>query len=404
MRAAFVSPAWPAATYPNGIVSYIANLRPALADLDVQSVVAAGRVADDSQSDSVADVRDHLSRNVFERLFDHLSRDHHGVGEIRRARGIVRAIRALETASDISARHIDVVEIEESFGLCRHVEAFGDWPTVVRLHGPWFLNGPALGVPRDAEFDRRVRDEGEALAHAHFVSAPSLDVLERTRTFYDLSLEDAVVIPNACPAVPVTSRWRQENADPDRVLFVGRFDLHKGGDIVIDAIARVLRSRPNTRLWFAGPDKGIPNGDRGSLDAPSYLARAIPDPRLRERVELLGPCDSQHLDRMRREAALTLVASRYENFPMTVLEALAYGSPLVATNVGGIAEIVRNGENGWLVPGDDLNALADGILQGLSSADEAQRISVNAAEDTLKRYSPGKVATQTRSFYTHLLG
>lgn len=394
MRVAFFSPAAPLHVYPNGIVSYIEYLRPELAALGVESVVAAGKVADGFVSADVADVRAHMARSFFERVSDRLRGDHRGIGKIRTGRGIVRAIESLSRTDPV-----DLVEIEEAFGVSRHVDEFGGWPTVVRLHGPWFLNGPALGVPRNADYDLRVLHEGQALEAAQHISSPSQDVLDRTRKHYGLALDQAVVIPNACPSVPIERRWRPDRADPNRVLFVGRFDAHKGGDLMLDAFAEVLATRPEARLWFAGPDNGVPDAVGGTLSVMQYLERAIPDAAMRVRVEILGPCNSGQIKEMRTKAAVTVVASRYENFPMTVLEAVAHGSPLVASDVGGIGEIVRHEQTGCLVSGGSATSLAEGILRLLGDPALAQRFAEHAGRDAEARFSASAVAQATRDFY-----
>ena len=63
-----------------------------------------------------------------------------------------------------------------------------------------------------------------------------------------------VIYPYAAPLT--TKSWSLNEADPRLILFVGRFDRHKGGDLIIDAFARVLLEVPDARLWFVGPDRG----------------------------------------------------------------------------------------------------------------------------------------------------
>ena len=228
-------------------------------------------------------------------------------------------------------------------------------------------------------------------------------MLDRTREHYGLPLEHAVVIPNACPSVPIERRWRPDRADPNRVLFVGRFDAHKGGDLMLDAFAEVLAARPEARLWFAGPDNGVPDSVGGTISVMQYLERAITDDALRARVEILGRCNAGQIEEMRTKAAVTVVASRYENFPMTVLEAVAYGSPLVASDVGGIGEVVRHEQTGCLVSGGSAASLAQGILRLLGDPTLAQRIAEHAGRDVEARFSAKMVAQATRDYYQDVL-
>src|SRR5690606_38909019 len=91
---------------------------------------------------------------------------------------------------------------------------------VVRLHGPWFLNGAAVGAEEDKIFALRVRLEGEAIKRADAVTSPSKDVLEKVREYYQLSLPNAHVIANPGPQVPSDQIWRAEGANRKQLLFI----------------------------------------------------------------------------------------------------------------------------------------------------------------------------------------
>lgn len=137
-------------------------------------------------------------------------------------------------------RAIQIIEMEESFGWAAWIRQATSIPVCVRLYGPWFLNGSVLGVPLDAEYRQRVRDEGKAIKLGQAVSAPSRNVLEQVRSFYGLDLPDAEVIPAPTLPVPVGERWRLEDCDSKQVVFVGRFDRHKGGDLIIEAFRKMI--------------------------------------------------------------------------------------------------------------------------------------------------------------------
>ena len=173
---------------------------------------------------------------------------------------------------------VQLLEIEESFGWSLGVRRKIPIPLVVRLHGPWFLNGTANGYPADAAFRTRVEKEGLGLGAADGITAPSLDVLERTRAYYGLALEQAEVIPNPVPDVPASERTGiLAECKPYEILFIGRFDLHKGGDMIIDAFRRVVARLPQARLRFVGLDRGISGQRRQDVDDPGLHRR--PDPR-----------------------------------------------------------------------------------------------------------------------------
>ena len=113
-----------------------------------------------------------------------------------------------------------------------------------------------------------------------------------------------------------TEHWRLDRADPKRILFVGRFDRHKGGDLIIDAFARVLQEVPDARLWFVGPDRG----DTSAMAVPgtsrSMSAIDSPVPWNRSASSGSAPSRSAALASLRRKALVSVVCSLYENFPL----------------------------------------------------------------------------------------
>jgi glycosyltransferase involved in cell wall biosynthesis len=296
-----------------------------------------------------------------------------------------------------------LLEMEDAFGWPRHVIRRCPMPVVVRLHGPWFLNGPNNGAdPSSPGFARRVREEGLGIAAAHAITAPTRDVLERTRSHYGLALEGAEVIPYPTPRVSEECRWRPEGVEPDRILFIGRFDLHKGGDTIIDAFALLHRDRPAARLTFVGPDRGlVRDGRRWRLE--EYIEHRLPGALRDGRVEWLGQRPNSELGNLRRRAAVTVVASRYETFAITICEAMAIGSPLVATRAGGAGEVFEHETHGLYVRPSDPEDLAAALSRMLADPARAAAMGAAAAEYCCRHYAPEIVAEQTLRFYRRVL-
>ena len=156
-------------------------------------------------------------------------------------------------------------EMEESFGWARWISRASSVPVCVRLHGPWFLNARALGFPEDDAFHRRVAEEGRAIAEADVVTAPSHDVLNRTRAYYGLDLEEALVIPPPTPPIAPADRWRLEDCDPESGALHRPFRPAQGGRPGHRGIQPgPSRESPEARLWFVGPDRGFLD-DHGRL-------------------------------------------------------------------------------------------------------------------------------------------
>jgi glycosyltransferase involved in cell wall biosynthesis len=96
---------------------------------------------------------------------------------------------------------------------------------------------------------------------------------------------------------------------------------------------------------------------------------------------------------------VSVVCSRYENFPYTAIESMALGCPVVAAQVGGVPEIVRHGENGLLHRGGDAADLADRILEVLAAPRRAAELGLRAAEDCERLLHPEVVARRLVGLY-----
>lgn len=404
MTVGLYSPGWPPSGFANGIVTYVEAVAGGMIRLGHRPVVLAGRVVEEGSAGGgrvpVIDLRPFCEPSVgarlVDRIVDRVRRPSHPIGIRRLAKGIARFTRG--------AGRLDVLEIEETFGLPGLVAGRVSVPVVARLHGPWFLNGPNQGGdPASQEFVGRVREEGLGIASVNGITAPSRDVLERFRSYYGLALEGAEVIPNTTPSVPEGLRWRPEGCEPDRILFIGRFDLHKGGDTIIDAFALLHRDRPSARLTFVGPDRGlVRDGRRWNLEA--YVESRMPGALRDGRVEWLGPRPNAELNALRSRAAVTVCPSRDENFPMAIIEALAVGCPLVAARAGGAAEAFDHGMHGLYFDPADPDGLASALAELLADPVRAAELGRAASAHCERRYSPEAVASRTIDSYRRVVG
>ena len=197
---------------------------------------------------------------------------------------------------------------------------------VVRLHGPWFLNGAANGAAQDAAFHQRDSWERAGILAARAVTAPSRHVLEATRSHYALPLAGAEVIPNPVEPVAGKDRWNLQQCDRNRVVFIGRFDRHKGGDTMIDAFRHVLESLPDARLDFVGPDRGCRDDAGREWRIEQYLREKLNEAD-RAKVTIHGFLPGPAAAELRKRALVTVAPSRYETFGIAAAEAMMAGCP-----------------------------------------------------------------------------
>lgn len=399
---AYVAPGWPLDQYPNGIVTYVQNLLEGLNNIDiVETKVLAFKIGDSSvlNRQIINLSSQDRERSIIEKLQDifwfRIKMNGHRAIQNASSRKIIKAIKNMDLT-------FDLLEVEESFGLASKIIPHVRFPVVTRLHGPWFIHAPILNKENEQGFRYRVTSEGQAIARSHGVTAPSLDVLNQVRVFYNLELPDAVVIPNPVTEVPPAMRWNNSKADNPSLLFVGRFDRHKGGDLMLDAFRLVALNNPDISLKFVGPDCGvICNGQKLSFG--EYLNAFLPESTIRNRVKFLGHCSSEIICELRQQALITVMASRYENFPLSLVEALSAGCPVVATAVGGIKEIIKDGYNGLLAQPESAEDLAEKIAGLIDKPAKMKMLSQNAMEDCRIKYHPDVIARQTLDFYKTLI-
>lgn len=134
------------------------------------------------------------------------------------------------------------------------------------------------------------------------------------------------------------------------ILCVGRMYPTKGQDILIRALARLRSEVPNCRVKFVG--------EGPSRLAFEDLARTL---GVADRCEFLGELAANRVMELMADAVATVVPSLIDNCPLVVIESLAVGTPVIASAVGGITEMVTDGRDGLLVPPQDDEALAGAL-------------------------------------------
>jgi glycosyltransferase involved in cell wall biosynthesis len=384
----------------NGIVTYTAAITHALRDLGVRPFVislSGGTTALDPFLRNLPppNVAMSLSQRIFQKLLQRIA-----VNYARDRIFVAQLLSEIRRLHEQESLHL--VEMEESFGWAGLLSRKSPVPVVVRLHGPWFINGPAVGAKSDEAFHRRDRLEGLGIAQAAGVSAGCKSVLERTRQHFGLPLSNASAIPYPVDPIPPAERWSLAACDQGRVLFVGRFDRHKGADILLHAFSRVLREIPSARLDLVGPDVGVEqNGRRVRFQE---FRTALFDASVADSaIKLHGFLPLNQLPPFRRRAQITVVCSRDEVFPLAALDALARGCPLVVSSAGGLAEMVQDGRNGLVFKNEDPRDLAEKMLLLLRDSDLCARLGRRAAEDSTNLYRPDLAARKTVDFYEQVL-
>ena len=289
---------------------------------------------------------------------------------VRHAEG-VRLVRA-------RARRADVVYTTGMFGRSSLGSVLARTPFVVKLTADpayerarrWGLWRGSLeafqhGAPLTTLPLRLARDLDVRRA-AHVVTPSTY--LRELALGWGVDARRATVLPNPTPPVPELRPREELRADlaldGPTLAFAGRLTAQKSLDVGIEAARRA-----GVALVVAGDGP-----DRAALERLGH-------------ARFVGPLPRERVLELFRAADASLLSSSWENFPHTVVEALAVGTPVIATRTGGVGEVVHDGENGLVVePGDPL-ALAEAIERFFGDAELATRLRANAAA-SVAAYAP----------------
>ncbi len=175
--------------------------------------------------------------------------------------------------------------------------------------------------------------------------------------------------------------------DEKMILFVGRLTYQKGVEYLIRAMPKILE-RHNVKLVIAG------SGDmRGYLEDLCYQLG------VRHKVIFLGFVSGEMLKKLYKSADVVVIPSVYEPFGIVALEAMAAGTPVVVSSVGGLREIIRHEYNGvWVYPKNP-DSIAWGVDRVLSDEEFKNYIVNNAKKDVYEKYSWDNIAKETVEVY-----
>ncbi len=204
----------------------------------------------------------------------------------------------------------------------------------------------------------------------------------------------AIVPPGYAPLPPPPADGptfaRTYGLDGPYLLFVGRLASNKGLVELVDAFAPLSRRAPDATLVLVGADGGM----AGRVDARARQ-RGIAG-----RVRRIGYlADERLLASAYRDARAVVLPSEYEAFGLVLLEALAQGTPVVASRVGGIPEIVEDGRTGLLVPPRSPEALARALERMWDEPALGRRLGAAGRQEVVPRYSWSAVATEVDRIY-----
>lgn len=259
---------------------------------------------------------------------------------------------------------------------------------------------PAIG-------NTRLTIEQEILEQANCIVATSPQEQEALRTL--VSEQGHIeVIPCGTDienfqAIPKGEARSKLGFQPDEkiVLYVGRFDPLKGLETLVRAVAQLKETQPASHVCLVI----VSGGDSTQSDSEEQqrIENMVQALGLAEQTKFAGPVGHDRLPLYYTAADVCVIPSNYEPFGLVAIEAMACGTPVVASAVGGLKFSIIPGETGLLVPPQDVEAFADAIDLILSDELWARKLRMQASERVQQNFSWSGVAAQLSDLYRRLL-
>lgn len=286
-----------------------------------------------------------------------------------------------------------------------------DVPVVHMFHTLGIMKNRVARSAAEVEGEYRIEGERDVLHMADKIVVATLAERSQLEFLYHADAKKLVIIP---PGVD-TSRFYPIPEDEaknvigippadDMILFVGRIEPLKGVETLIRAISEmhrngVLVKYPHYLAIIGGdPDASLEKMNQEML----RLQNLCSELSIGDLVLFLGKRSQDMLPYYYSAASILVVPSHYESFGMVALEAMACGTPVVASQVGGLQFLVANGETGFVIPDDDPASLGDRLTQLICSPELRQKMGERAVEYA-QAYSWDRIAEQIINLYENVL-
>jgi len=296
--------------------------------------------------------------------------------------------------------------------VARTLEQRWNVPVVQMFHTLGLVKREVMDEDIDGESDVRVTIERQAVRESAAIVAASEIERGELRELYGADPAKVHVIP--CGVDPTLFRPMRQADARERlgrdqceriVLFVGRIEQIKGIDVLLRALGRLFVRHPDLRsdvcLLVVGGALD-PQDDAPETEKIQELRRLVHEHRMEANVNFVGSLDQETLALYYAAADVCAVPSLTESFGLVALEAMACGTPVVGTRVGGLQTLIEHGESGLLVPPGDDEALAEAIAQVLTDHRLRTHLA-HGARDRAEHYTWQSVGEKIDALYDSVL-
>jgi D-inositol-3-phosphate glycosyltransferase len=287
-------------------------------------------------------------------------------------------------------------------------DAWGGVPIVHMFHTLGEMKNRIARTEEEREGPYRIDGEKRVIARVDRIIASTLAEQTQLQYLYKANKRKITIIPPGVDTghfypIPMDEARQYIGADPYNklILFVGRIEPLKGLDTLIRAISwhRTFKPGQVTLAIIGGDPDASPQEMSAEM---ARIQKLCDDLCMGRMVVFLGKRAQDTLPYYYSAADVLVMPSHYESFGMVALEAMACGTPVIASQVGGLAFLVKDGETGFHVPDQDPKALCEKLLLLLNDPHQREMMGLCAAEYA-KNYAWANVAAQIMEVYKSLV-
>jgi len=288
-------------------------------------------------------------------------------------------------------------------------DLWGGTPIIHMFHTLGEMKNRIARSAAEREGEYRINGEKQVLGRVDRITVATLAELTQLRFLYKADPNKMVIIPPGVDVghfYPIPSDEAKSfiglHPEDRMILFVGRIEPLKGVDTLIEAMA-CLKLKQDDRPVHLAIIGGDPSASPEQMTTEmTRLQQLCDDLGLDQSVVFLGKRDQDKLPYYYSAAEVVVMPSHYESFGMVALEAMACGTPVIASEVGGLAYLVRDGETGFTIPAEEPEMLCEKLSWLLN--DEALHVKMSGqAAEYAQDYAWEKIAKQIVEVYEELV-
>ncbi|NQV19545.1 MAG: glycosyltransferase [Armatimonadetes bacterium] len=286
------------------------------------------------------------------------------------------------------------------------VAAFFKKPLFFTAHsiGAWKkeqMGGNANEMEKKYNFQHRIAEELRIFKTARANTVTSLVQEEKLENLYKFKSEKTTVIEcgtdvhNFKPA-DANEKKIKTNLPDNYIFCLSRIDTNKGHDLLLEAFNLVKDEIADISLVIGG---GSPKPQKREKEIFAQMRKTISVHKMDNRVQILGYIPDELLVPYYQQARIFVLPSLFEPFGMTTTEAMACGTPVVASKFGGIRDVISSAKNGILINPENTKEFASAMINLLKNPEDAKKIGFEGANLVKTKYSWEAIAERHIKFH-----